>query len=314
LNAQIIFIKKEVSLLIRLKYYPRIKLFLSKTIALCLPVFIFVIKKTPKVFFPIFAFFLFLLCKIFAQREFRKIYVNIKHIYGKNPFGQSTRSFANKVIYHQIICALETFRASFNLKAINISGLGEFKKIFDSLAESESAVLMTSHMGSWDLCGYSVASVCSKPLYVVAKQSEFSIITQELEKVRKRLKQIVLWQNDFSILKKMFKILIAGEMIAFVMDQKPKKNLGCVVDFFGYKTTFVSGPAKLACRTQCAIISGFCVREGPWEYRMFGKKLLSGNHGIKDEVVITQMMASETERMIKLYPEQWTWNYNRWKF
>ena len=47
-------------------------------------------------------------------------------------------------------------------------------------------------------------------------------------------------------------------------------------------------------------------------YRVVSNVLLNKGHGIEGEQV-TQIMASEIERVIKLYPEQWVWNYKRWK-
>ena len=56
----------------------------------------------------------------------------------------------------------------------------------------------------------------------------------------------------------------------------------------------------------------FFVSEGPMRYRV-SNVLLNKGHGIESEQEVTQIMATEIERVIKLYPEQWVWNYKRWK-
>ena len=72
------------------------------------------------------------------------------------------------------------------------------------------------------------------------------------------------------------------------------------VDFFDRKTTFVSGPAKLAAKMNSPVLGVFCMREGPWQYRIVHKVLLAPDHDSADEVQLTQTMASEIERVIKL--------------
>jgi lauroyl/myristoyl acyltransferase len=45
---------------------------------------------------------------------------------------------------------------------------------------------------------------------------------------------------------------------------------------------------------------------------MLVTEILSNQHDLTDEILITQKLASEIERVIRLYPEQWCWNYKRW--
>ena len=72
--------------------------------------------------------------------------------------------------------------------------------------------------------------------------------------------------------------------------------------------------ATLARRHDCAVISILGAREGPFHYRLVSRELVPTGHGEKDEHALTQLMASEIERVIRLYPEQWSWNYRRWSF
>ena len=70
-----------------------------------------------------------------------------------------------------------------------------------------------------------------------------------------------------------------GGSIGFVMDQKPEGRKGPKVEFFGHPTEFVGGPASIAGKTGCAIISVFCLRVAPYSYQLISRELLpaSGN-------------------------------------
>ena len=111
----------------------------------------------------------------------------------------------------------------------------------------------------------------------------------------------------------MLKLLKAGECLGFVMDQKPEGRIGPSVNFLGQMTEFVSGPAKLAMRQSSPVLAVFCVRTGPHQYRLLQKVVAPADHGIDDETILTQKMADAIEEAIRLYPEQWIWNYKRWR-
>ena len=102
--------------------------------------------------------------------------------------------------------------------------------------------------------------------------------------------------------------------VGFVMDQKPEGRKGPVVSFFGVPTAFVSGPATMAARLGCGVVSIFCLREGPFRYRLVSRLLLGHAHGETDEQRLTERFAAEIESVVRAYPEQWTWNYKRWRF
>jgi lauroyl/myristoyl acyltransferase len=55
------------------------------------------------------------------------------------------------------------------------------------------------------------------------------------------------------------------------------------------------------------------VRLGLCRYHFFTTDVLAPNHGETDEQKITQLMAEDLSQMILRYPEQWAWNYRRWK-
>ena len=123
----------------------------------------------------------------------------------------------------------------------------------------------------------------------------------------------VLWTDRKTLLREMLAALKRQESLGFVMDQKPEGRQGPSVDFLGINTEFVSGPATMAVRANCPIIAIFCLRVGRGRYRILSRTILGPNHQQQDEKLVTEMLAAAISDAIRLYPEQWTWTYKRWR-
>ena len=176
------------------------------------------------------------------------------------------------------------------------------------------ARLISAHIGSWETVARCVVEVSSMPFHVLAKKSRIGPITEFLEALRRRAGVEVLWVGRKSLLKEMLSALRRKEALGFVMDQKPENLLGPVVEFLGLSTEFVKGPAALAVHSGCPVIAVFAVRVGPFHYRLVLEEILPPGHGEVDEVSLTQRMAAAIERVVREHPEQWSWNYRRWRF
>ncbi len=288
--------------------------FFLRILELIFPILFWVVRKMPQGMLGFSASFFTFILMPFAGEEFRKIYVNTNRLYGRYPFGKRSSVFARRVMRHQVVSAFELVRASYSPDILKVSGLKELSSLLKSFSDGQGIVAITGHVGSWELSAAFVAREGSQNFSALAKPAQFPVITGILEDLRNRFGANVIWTDNRSVLKEMLKVIKSGNILGFVMDQKPDGRVGPIVDFFGHKTAFVAGPAKMAIRTGCPVIAVFCVREGPWRYRILCRVLLGPKHGIKDEVEVTRIMASEIERVINMYPEQWVWNYKRWRF
>ncbi len=272
------------------------------------------VRVWPKAHFDRLATLLYVVCRPFAGGEVRPLAGNVEKIYGLRRGTHFAVMFARQNLHHQLVCGLETMRAIQEPEIIEVSGLDALK---DHVSAAEAAgrghLLVTAHLGSWELCAYYGQKAGAKQFHVLAKPSRSRAVTALLERMRVKMGTKVLWTDKKTLVRDMLGALKRGESLGFVMDQKPEGRKGPVVDFLGVPTDFVSGPATMASRTGAAVISIFCLREGPFRFRLVSETLASSGHGITDELALTQRMASAIDRVIRLYPEQWTWNYRRWK-
>ena len=210
---------------------------------------------------------------------------------------------------------METVRAILRPGSVRFDGL---EKLQELTTRAENAgkghLIITGHLGSWELVGHTAANACERPFYALAKPSRIAGVTAFLNHLREKMGTEVLWTGRKSLLRDMLRALRAGECLGFVMDQKPEVGAGREVVFFGRPTPFVVGPGALAARTGCAVIAVFCLRRGPFHFEVTCEELFPAEHGEKDEELLTQRMADAIEAAVRRAPEQWAWTYRRWRF
>jgi len=272
------------------------------------------VRVLPASLFPLLATVTYWLALPFAQRDLRQLQRNVQRIYGLPPGTHFARLFERQVLRHHVICILETLRLIQEPKRIQVAGIEDLQaNVRQAEAGGKGHIVVTAHIGSWELCAYFGRLVASRPFSVLAKPMRYVAATDFLGRLRARMGVQVLWTDRKSLLRDMLTALKAGESVGFVMDQKPDGRKGPVVDFLGQPTEFVSGPATMAIKTGCAVVSIFCLREGLFRYRLHSRLLLKAGHGETDELVLTQRLATEIAAIVRAYPEQWTWNYKRWR-
>ena len=248
------------------------------------------------------------------KKDLKKIATNVKAVFGLEAHSNFVKVFQRQVLVHQIVSNLEVIRSLANRKSkVEILDIEVLKRNLESIDTSNGVVCITGHLGSWELCAQSVAEATNKTFYALAKPPKNKAIVKLLAYLRANMTTELLWTDRKDLFSAMKDVLDQGECLGFVMDQKPGKRKGVKVDFLGQNTEYVSGPAKFAILKNAPVVSVFCVREGPMRYRIISNILLEKGHDIESETEVTQIMAKEIESAIKLYPEQWVWNYKRWK-
>ncbi|SMF46681.1 lysophospholipid acyltransferase family protein [Pseudobacteriovorax antillogorgiicola] len=279
---------------------------------------IYAFTLIPKPFVrPLAASLLWLLRPVLGKEK-EKLYRNLEEVLNLPRHSIFAKNFARQVLQHQIESGIESLVSAEKgprHDPIEILGFESLEAtISDLKAAGKGLIVITGHMGSWEFVAKYCALATGETFNALAKPSKSPAVTKYLESSRSKMNTRVLWTDRKTLLKDMMLSLKHGQILGFVMDQKPDGRQGPEVTFFDRPTKFVAGPAKLATRMQAPVLAVFCMREGPWRYRIVHKVVASPHHEERDEVTLTQAMAAEIERVIRLYPEQWVWNYKRWRF
>jgi KDO2-lipid IV(A) lauroyltransferase len=147
----------------------------------------------------------------------------------------------------------------------------------------------------------------------LAKESRLSALTNLLTWLRGKFCVKVLYVGKKTIVRDVL-LALKSHMVGFVADQKPQARQGILVSFLGQPTELVSGPEKFALKASASVVALYVVRTGDGQYTVISDVILHrAAEAMVSDGVISKRLAESMERAIRLYPEQWAWNYKRWR-
>tara|TARA_B100000378_G_scaffold76017_1_gene59182 strand:- start:287 stop:1159 length:873 start_codon:yes stop_codon:yes gene_type:complete len=190
---------------------------------------------------------------------------------------------------------------------IQVEGM---KLVSESLIQEKGAILFTSHLGNIEVLISFLAEnfKCTIP-YTPAKINA----VDELMKQARLLMGAEMVKADSGGVKSALKALNRGEVIIMASDQVPKKKSGIISNFFGTPALSVSLVSSLATRTESPCHSVSCIRlkKGKGYKVIFSKRIEKLNTlGVPEGV---NLMNTELEECIMKAPEQYAWEYKRFK-
>jgi KDO2-lipid IV(A) lauroyltransferase len=251
----------------------------------------------------------------FMAKDRRLIAANIRHVYGLPSHSSFAKTFVRQNIVTQIMIFLETIKYVFRPREVEILGMDDALKTLSRVSLNSGVVIITAHHGAWELAGHAAAKCFSKSFHVLAKPSKARWLTPILNQLREHLGMKVLWTDSKSLLRDMMALAQRQEHLGFVMDQRPEnRQSGHPSTFLGVANThIVQGPALMATRKSMPVCGVYMMRTGSRQFRFYVTEILPPGHTVDNEAQVAQLMADDMSRMIRLYPEQWSWNYRRWK-
>ncbi len=182
------------------------------------------------------------------------------------------------------------------IEMVDITGKA---KLDAALASGRGVVLVTAHLGSWELGGAALA-VMGYAITTVAGVQFSPALSPFVKKIKQDLGIDVV--SSTTGLRRIMKALARGEVVALHIDGDQFVG-GIKVDFFARKACFPTGPAALAVRTGSAVLPAFAVRTGRRRINIVIEDEIP-TRGC-DEAGITRMIVEVVEAYIKRYPEQW---------
>jgi KDO2-lipid IV(A) lauroyltransferase len=115
----------------------------------------------------------------------------------------------------------------------------------------------------------------------------------------------------------MLGILRTGGTIGVLIDQNTSPDEGVFVDFFGVPACTTTGLARLAMKTDAAVVPGFLywddrIRKYRLRFEPAVELVRSGNDE-QDIAANTARFHHYIEHFARQHPDQWLWVHKRWK-
>ncbi|MFC1924685.1 lysophospholipid acyltransferase family protein [Chloroflexota bacterium] len=174
----------------------------------------------------------------------------------------------------------------------------------DALNKRNGVILVTAHLGSFDMAAQIFAVRSIKTTIVVESLEPPSLLRHVVALRESNGLHFVPAQSG--ALQIMIQALRRGETVLIVSDRDIAKN-GRKSIFFGEETTLPDLAVRLAMRTGAAVVPVFNLRRDAGQYDVYFEpaiNVIPGGNGaiIKNMEQITIVM----EKYIKSCPEQWT--------
>ena len=179
-----------------------------------------------------------------------------------------------------------------------------------ALAQGKGVILITSHLGSWE-CLEFLFYLTGIPCSVIVKSLKNKYLDKSIDGLRRATTVIPIPKKN--AIRGALTELQANHVVAVLIDQWDGKD-GLWIDFFGTPTATTSLPARLAKKTDCALIPAYCLRKGVGRYEILVLPQVQLPRGEADwETSVTRRLNEMLESHIREYPEQWSWAHRRWK-
>lgn len=180
--------------------------------------------------------------------------------------------------------------------------------------ENRGLILLTAHFGNWEYGAAFVSQMIGIPMYVVMKPQRNGYVTGWLSRMRSKFgnREVALGLS----IREVYRELKNKNMIGIVGDQRGPKEAQRV-RFFGRDTAMYTGPAALALKTGAPVIAAIVIRRKDFTYDIELEEIRTDDlTGSEEEKItaVTQKYMSILEHYVSLYPEQWLWMHDRWKY
>ncbi len=180
--------------------------------------------------------------------------------------------------------------------------------------KGHGVLVLTGHLGAWELSSF-YHSLRGMPMSLVIRRLDNPLVDRFVNGVRSMHGNRVIHKDDFA--RGLLTAMSQGETVGILMDTNMTPPQGVFVPFFGIDACTASGLARVALRSQAAVLPGFLLwHEEERRYVLhFGEELQlvrSGN-AAADVLTNTALFSRTTEEAIRQYPEQWLWVHRRWK-
>jgi KDO2-lipid IV(A) lauroyltransferase len=186
-------------------------------------------------------------------------------------------------------------------------------RVREALADGRGVLLLTGHLGNWEVGGAAVAAN-DVPLDVVARLQRNRLFEARLSRMREELGMKVIYRHEAT--RALLRSLREPRAVALVADQNAPVG-GIFVDFFGTPAATVRGPGSLAARTGAAVMTALVRRldgrRARYHLAIEPLRMEASGDPSADLLALTRSYHIALETAIREAPEQYFWFHRRWK-
>ncbi|MEP6769054.1 MAG: lysophospholipid acyltransferase family protein [Acidobacteriota bacterium] len=242
---------------------------------------------------------------------------NLAVILGEDPASPEVVRLANEMVRGHASAWLDFLHFASRPPAESarlVESVEGFSRLVEGRAAGKGVLLLTAHLGNWEVGGLMLAEV-RQPIHVVLVPDIFPGV----EKARRRLHgragvTEISIDHSFGPTLAVLRALEQNAIVAMQGD-RDFNNTGIAVPFFGRDAFFPRGPFRVAMATGATVLPAFILRTADGRYRAIIEERLEIERGPDRDASLRENIARYVailERYIRASPEQWYCFYPFW--
>ncbi|MCX8014724.1 MAG: hypothetical protein N2748_01775 [candidate division WOR-3 bacterium] len=240
---------------------------------------------------------------VLAKNARNVIKKNLQYCHQSKLWVKTLKTFLNYGIYYvdlfRILTLNKTALKKLVLRAQGIDNLDR------ALQNKKGVILITAHLGNWDLAGAYLTSL-GYPLTAVVEDIPAMANLHNFLRTKTGMETVFTYE-----IKKMINALHQNRVLVLLGD-RDLTNRGLVANFLAGKKKIPNGPSAFALKYQAPIVLGYFVLDNKHKkyQTSISEPIYPQKNQTNDE--LTQFIADQLSKYIKQYPTQWFVFQDEW--
>lgn len=186
--------------------------------------------------------------------------------------------------------------------------------IHDILKRGKGIVIISGHLTNWEFLAFTAGIHANLSFLLVAKSQKNPYIDSAITALRRRGGNTTVGMEQAA--RPLIQALQHNQPVALLIDQAADPQKDVRIPLFGRDAVVFEAPAALALRFHTPLVFAVPVRNPDGTYTVTLTEIKTDDlTSSKDDILeLTKRHTAFLEQAIKEYPEQWTWQHNRWKY